>query len=225
MDPTSNSQALSEEEAGLPRPEDEEDGRGRYDRGESLSERAANQRLRILWATLELLDERGAVGLTVEPIIAKARVGRNTFYAHFDNMADLLGGAREFALDRLFDRLDALERACVTPRERLRELSRAWVHAATEESIAARAALSHTVGLDARHLGTRAQERLVRRIDAIASQAVRDGWIAETPSGLLLQVLAGAFVGAALGVLDPRRPPECDPGDRLARALMGALRA
>ena len=58
-----------------------------------LDRRAARTRGLLLDALRELMSERGFERLTTQNIIDRAGVGRATFYAHFENKAELLAAS------------------------------------------------------------------------------------------------------------------------------------
>jgi AcrR family transcriptional regulator len=62
---------------------------------------AAIQRERILDAVVEVVDERGAVGASVEMAIARARVSRRTFYERFGGLEECLVALLEGVLERV----------------------------------------------------------------------------------------------------------------------------
>lgn len=67
--------------------------RGRHDLAPEVVER--HQRDRIVAAVAQVMAEHGYGGLTVERIIALARISRTTFYGHFDNKREAVAGAHE----------------------------------------------------------------------------------------------------------------------------------
>jgi AcrR family transcriptional regulator len=195
------------------------DRRGRYDRKRTVGERAGEQRRVLLEAALGALDEIGGASLTVEDVLRRAHVGRNTFYAHFDGTADLMGGVREHALDVLFERLDGYVAPSRTPLERIRATAAGWLLAVEGEAGLARAALSHVVGVEPAQLGTRAVDGLVMRLDRLVSDARRDGMLSSPVSAAMLHALAGAYVGVAFTVLDTRWPPSRTDAEKALVAL------
>ena len=88
----------------LPKSEPDVNGAWRMPRGRHKLPRevvADHQRQRILAAAAGALAEKGYAELSVEHIIARARVSRATFYATFDNKRDCIMIAHEEAFDRL----------------------------------------------------------------------------------------------------------------------------
>jgi AcrR family transcriptional regulator len=66
--------------------------------GEAADRRSARTREAVLHAFLDLLFERGYESLGVGDIVAKANIGRSTFYEHFAGKDDVL----RFSLRRPF---------------------------------------------------------------------------------------------------------------------------
>ena len=67
--------------------------RGRHDLTPEVVER--HQRDRVVVAVAQVMAEHGFGGLTVERIIALARISRTTFYGHFANKNEAMIGAHE----------------------------------------------------------------------------------------------------------------------------------
>ena len=99
--------------------------RGRYDRTASLEHSRRDQREQLLSAgALLLSSEREAP--SVRELIAMTRMGRNTFYEHFDDIGDLVDAVQHLALFRLTDPLRSLTSRAPTPGGRVREFSETW---------------------------------------------------------------------------------------------------
>ena len=64
--------------------------RGRYDRTLSATDRDRAQRRRILDAAAEVFAARGFAGASVEQIVERAGMSRKTFYAHYQDLTDVL---------------------------------------------------------------------------------------------------------------------------------------
>ena len=110
--------------------------RGRYDRSLTRHERQAEQRERLLAATAAV----AATGaeLNVANVVARAGVGRNTFYEYFDDFAHALSSLSARARSELSAVIAAELGAARTPLERIRALARAWVqHVRTDTERAA----------------------------------------------------------------------------------------
>lgn len=81
--------------------------RGRHDLAPEAVER--HQRDRVVAAVAQVMAEHGYGGLTVERIIALARISRTTFYCHFDNKHEAVIGAHEQIFQRF---LAVVQDAC-----------------------------------------------------------------------------------------------------------------
>ncbi len=72
----------------------------RYDR------RYLRSRQLLSAALIELLQEKRYIDITVQDIIARANVGRSTFYAHYQDKEDLLISSLETTLENLIHPID-----------------------------------------------------------------------------------------------------------------------
>ncbi len=73
----------------------------------SYAEDRRSQRTRstLIHALIDLLNSKPYDQITVQDIVAKANVGRSTFYAHFEDKDHLLEGGFETMLDALVDHI------------------------------------------------------------------------------------------------------------------------
>ena len=113
--------------------------RGSYDRGHSTARRLAEQRESLLTALAELAAERGVADLNVEDILFRTGNGRNTFYAHFDNMKAAISALEQFGIVQLVGDLEAATANEATPMAHLRALAEAWTQAVNRAPHLARA--------------------------------------------------------------------------------------
>ena len=118
-------------------------GRGRYDRAQSRSERAATQRRRLFEAAAAALERHGALALTVDRVLEGAPMGRNTFYEHFSDVNELVTALVSHAEDEIFSAVDARGAVARTPREGLRALALAWLEETAARPSLALALLVH----------------------------------------------------------------------------------
>jgi len=81
--------------------------RGRHKLSPEVVER--HQRDRVVAAVAQVMAEHGYGGLTVERVIALARISRTTFYGHFDNKREALIGSHELIFRHF---LGLLQDAC-----------------------------------------------------------------------------------------------------------------
>jgi AcrR family transcriptional regulator len=58
----------------------------------SVDKRIQRTKIKLLDSFVSLIVERGYANVTVQDIIKKARVGRSTFYAHFENKEQIVKG-------------------------------------------------------------------------------------------------------------------------------------
>lgn len=132
---------------------------------------------------------------SVQTILERAPVGRNTFYAHFRDSEEALDEARwqgKLALDAALSRR---AEGIHTPREKLRALVAAWVEVAHERAdfVAALFLLGET------RPGPLAAARaaLERALGPILREARGAGTIGSPPDDLRMQIVLGAFESAA----------------------------
>ena len=81
---------------------------------------AANQRERILFAVVQATAELGYADMSVEAIIARARVSRRTFYEHFKNKEDAFLAAYDAAVHQIVTHVRRAYLEQTTALERLR---------------------------------------------------------------------------------------------------------
>src|SRR5580765_2271924 len=93
-------------------------GRGCYDRTQSRQQRHAEQRDRLIASVAALAV--GGDELTVGAIVARAGVGRNTFYEYFDDVGHALRVLKQRAVRELATAVEESLRGARAPLERLR---------------------------------------------------------------------------------------------------------
>ncbi len=157
--------------------------RGRYDRHQSKAERWAEHRNQLIHAAADCF----AAGekLTVDSVRARAVAGRNTIYAHFPDLDQLLRAVQSAAVALVSRRVSLALDAANTPNEALRGLVRAWLDAVDEEPALVFALVSDP-----------------SRIDELIEEQVRRGLAPALRERLISQVLEDtriAAVGGALG--------------------------
>ncbi len=101
--------------------------RGRYDRHSSREDRAAAERAALKRAVQELLAERGPAELSVALVCQRAAVGRNTLYAHYNGVEELLRETRQTCERSLGQALQQATQNARAPRSRLSGLCAAWL--------------------------------------------------------------------------------------------------
>jgi AcrR family transcriptional regulator len=119
---------------------------GRRYRGLSAEERRADQRRRLVRASIEEFAARGYHRTSVEDIVRSAHTSRTAFYAFFDNREDAMYGALQTSLRHLLDTVrDKLVHA--SPDENVTEVGiRAYVECLVSDPAAARIILLEGVG-------------------------------------------------------------------------------
>ena len=119
---------------------------GRRYRGLSAEERRADQRRRLVRASIDEFAARGYHHTSVEDIVRSARTSRTAFYAFFDNREDAMYGALQTCLRQLLDTMRcALDHA--TPDANLIEVGvSAYVDCLVTDPAAARVILLEGVG-------------------------------------------------------------------------------
>jgi AcrR family transcriptional regulator len=163
-------------------------GRARRYRGLSEEERRADQRERLLRASIEEFAMRGYHHTSVEDIVRRARTSRSAFYVFFDNRED----AMYCALQRsLRDLLDALRKELLAagPDDEVTEIGiRAYVDSLMRDPAAAKIVLLESVGTsrDINALRSRARQEVAELILEVWSQFEPEA--AQSPDAMALAV-------------------------------------
>ena len=139
---------------------------------------------------LQLLAERGVDGLRVERLAPLLGVTKGSFYWHFADRAELLDAVLvEWERVATDDVIDAVERACDEPAERLRALTRLVFRTGASLERAVRAWGTH----DERAV------RVVSRVDARRYRYVHDQFEAHGLAPHLASVRARILYTALIG--------------------------
>lgn len=194
--------------------------RGRYDRSASSAQRSERQRERLLAATALALEAMESP--SVAEIVARAGTSRNTFYAHFRDVAH----ARDTLVANV---VDALNRAVEvhfdqarTPLEAIRGLAVAWIGALEPEIERSRAAF-RVAGLERRGGLSRVASALRQHLRRATAEARRHGALS-TPADELRTTAMASAMEALLGwYLDHPAAP-ADARDLGADLLVRAFR-
>jgi AcrR family transcriptional regulator len=188
-------------------------GSGRWDRSLSAARRRESQRADILQATARVLAGGGAP--TVTQIVEAARVGRNTFYEHFEDAEDAVEEALDESRSRVLAAIDGAASASPTPLDRVRGIARAWLGAVLADP-GLTAALLERGGapsvVRAKLVGD-----LTRRLSAVILDARAKGAVSLGPDALRLSCAVSAFEGAALVLLRSEDPSTQAPAGHAAR--------
>jgi AcrR family transcriptional regulator len=190
-------------------------GRGRWERHLSAEARHELQRRRVLDVLPHVIAEFGNA-FTVDEIVEAAGVGRNTFYAFFDDASAATAALLSEVREALADALDASARSARTPIERIRGVATAWVRTAAEKP--ALAVLAHAEAEDG-GVNSALREHLAQAL-AVARAAGTAGRIADP---LRLEMIIGAFDAAALYVA-ASPDQEAQARDALADLVMRFFR-
>jgi len=165
---------------------------GSNTRGGARSDRAGRTRAAIVAAFSGLVMERGYARVTVRDVIARANVGRSTFYEHFDGKLDVLEEAMSVVLVPLAD-------AVGTPRagEGLRFVVD---HVRAQRKLA--------LGL----VGGAARPHVARLLASVIERRIESG-VAHEPA--MRPLVAAAVASAQLALLECwlARPAQADPAN------------
>ena len=149
-------------------------GPGKYDRALSASERRAEQRGRLLWASAEVFAAKGFARASVDAIVKRAKMSRRTFYDHFEDLADALVAVYDFAVSTLFQHVEAKVRAETDPIEKLRAGIESYLTLYSQH-----AELSRVLHREIRAAGPKhavRHEATVARFGALISEGVAEAY-------------------------------------------------
>ncbi len=94
---------------------------------------SASTRIDILKSAAAAFRRLGYHGATVEQIAAALHMKKGNLYYYFRNKEDILFACHQYSLDRLLELLAEIERATLTPEEKLRRLIVSFVHTILDE--------------------------------------------------------------------------------------------
>lgn len=191
-------------------------GRGAYDRSLSRTERQAEHRERLLFATAEVLKEGQ---LTIAKIVERAGVSRSTFYEFFDSPEHILAQLEQRAVKALEAALDEALARARTPLERVRAVTRAWLDVIEAQRSEAVVALSRRVGSE---LLSPAAQTLLTTLGRIAQAARADGagWLgAGDDVGLLAAAAAVEALSRRHLLSTPLRDAQRTLSDTISKLL------
>lgn len=162
------------------------------------SEVAAHQRERLFEAMIKTVDERGFVATTISDLVEHAGVSRRTFYEHFENKEQCLLQTYDSIVDRLTQRLAAVDASAGDRMQRVEGLLKALFDAAVARPDAARLVCVELAAAGPPGIERWAQgsERLARFIGEVFAQGEEGGTIPEP--------VARAIVGALRKILYSR---------------------
>jgi AcrR family transcriptional regulator len=173
-------------------------------------------------ALISLIQEKGYESLSVQHIIDRARVGRATFYAHFDSKDDLLAsGIQELRESLREGQRRAL--ASATADERLLAFSRELFVHADEHRTVFRAMVGKRSGAVIQQLIHKMLVDLVRE-EVKLMLPVRRG--TDTPAEAMAQFIGGGLFGLLIWWANgTRRLPVIEVDALFRRLAIPALRA
>jgi AcrR family transcriptional regulator len=175
--------------------------RGRWDRTASTHARKAACRRALVAAAAQSIFERGR-NVTVTDVVDRARVGRNTFYEHFDDLAAAFAAAEADALARISSAL-APSRSARTPLERFRAMASEWLSAAAAEPHLVSLVIRGDGAQRGSHVGLR--RMIESALRGIASSARAAGVLGRPVDAIRLRALTGAFVAFAERIIEENR--------------------
>lgn len=167
--------------------------RGRWRRDQSRDDRRAELRAAVLAATADAA--RDVATTSVESIVARAGVGRNTFYEMFRDADDAVLTVRLIAAHALLHALSEGSSSERTPRERFRSIAAAWVSCAAKQGPFTGALLARNDAPDGPLSKLRAGASSV--LAAALTDAQRAGATGQTPDAIRLGLIGGMFETAA----------------------------
>lgn len=175
--------------------------RGRWDRTASAHARAAACRRALVAAAAQALFERGR-SVTVSDVVERARVGRNTFYVHFDDLAAVFAAAEGEALATISTAL-APSPSARTPLERFRRLASEWLSIAAAEPHLVSLVIRGDGAQRGSHVGLR--RMIENALRGIASSARAAGVLGRPAHANRLRALTGSYVALAERIIEENR--------------------
>ena len=167
--------------------------RGCYDRRLTPQERALEQRARLIDATAQVLVTGTP---SVHAISAISQTGRNTFYAHFRDVAQAVDAVVQSVVERLHAEAERSLEDAVTPLETIRGVVSAWLDALAADLVVARGAFVAASG-ERRGGLSRVGTQLRNHLRRAAAEARRHGALS-TPADELRLLAAAAACEALL---------------------------
>jgi AcrR family transcriptional regulator len=187
--------------------------------GQSVKERLAQRRARLLDAGLALFGTQGYASTSIELVCSKAGVTARHFYEQFESREALLLEVYEMVIERARKAvITALHQSHPTPRHRVRSGLEAYVHAVLDDPRYARIACVEVVGASAR-VERRRRKTIYEIASVIESQAqalAEQGRVARRDFSLTAIAMAGACNELVTDAIMRPTPP-------LTSALVDAL--
>jgi AcrR family transcriptional regulator len=198
-------------------------------RGTSADDRAATRRARLLEIGFELLGEKGAKGITVREVYARARLNPRYFYESFSDLDALLVAVFDGLLGELISlAVEAIEAADSSEAAKTRAAVEAAFRYLTDDRRRVRILLTDALGNEA--LAARRRDAIRIGAEQMALQASAFYGIA--PDARLLRsttyMLAGGLVELLIawdnGTLELTVEELIDDGAELVSGFGGAAR-
>ncbi len=171
----------------------EGDRRGRYDRNATPLARERATRRRVVLCAVDALAGGDPRGLSLAAVAERAGVSRTTLYQLFGDGRHLTRLAERVAARVVRTTLRAAASTAVTPLERLRALSRAWLELTDRPDPCGRLATRLACGVPP----TRVHQALAEALDDALAVANASGLVARAPRPALVGALAAAWAHAA----------------------------
>jgi AcrR family transcriptional regulator len=192
-------------------------GRGAYDRSLSRAERDTQHRERLVRATAEIVLEGSP---TVARIVARAGVGRSTFYEFFDAPEHVLLHIEQRVVSALQPALSSAFASAHTPLERVRACVRSFLNVLEARALEARVVLTKRAGDE---LLSAAGKLLLAAFTRVAQAAQSDG-VSVLASGDELTLLAAAASVETLARRHLQGPPLREPTRAVTELVLRMLR-
>jgi AcrR family transcriptional regulator len=177
-------------------------GRGHYDRSRDREGRRKEQRARLVGAVCDVLAEVGAHGTTVDRVVRRGKVGRNTFYEHFRDVSEAIDAGTNAAAEALLRAVDQNPDDARTPLEQLRRFARSWFQVVTTARAHVECALAILPGR--RHVLSPAGERLCERLQVLIGDAQKSAILSTRVETPRLIACAAAIEGVTRAFLAAR---------------------
>ncbi|HEU0203139.1 MAG TPA: helix-turn-helix domain-containing protein [Burkholderiaceae bacterium] len=179
------------------------------------AERRERMRLHLLSTALRLVAEKGPAALSIDDVVSAAEVARGTFYKYFASPDALVGELAVESANELIRIAEPVVQRYEDPAERVACGIRLVARMAIDSPVVA----SFVVRLgwpDVRGPGL-----LLDFVRRDLSAGIRQGRFKRMPITLALNIVAGAVLGAAHCMLDPKC--EADFAEQTAAAALRAL--
>lgn len=143
-------------------------------------------RRKLIETVLELAEDADFDQITIDMVLDASSVSKGSLYYHFTDFPDLVSTAMahlfSIGVDRSIQQMDGILRGCQTRGDFLDGLRLAIVYTLGEDGVRQRLNRARIIGMTARNLKlrqhiSREQARMTRSIEALFSDARRQGWL------------------------------------------------